>query len=786
MKSPNRLDTNIVEKLGDIRKTLRRYVLIQAACLCALWLFAVFWIGGLIDYLPVRAGSNESPTWVRIALLSAMGVGCLYVLLRKMLPRLLARLQDSSLALLIERKYPTLNNELVTAIQLQDNGQDNRDLEVSNPEAYAEMIANVNAASSQHVGQVQPSELFHWQPLWALAAATALACLLTITAIVAFPTWMQKWSSRLLLLSDAPWPRRAALRADGIELQVPPFTGQLSSARVTVPFEDSVARVPTGAAALLQISADTSAREIPDVCTLFYYSDSGARGRANLRRVGTAREGWQAFTIDGPPLDGMTESLSVDVVGLDARLRDLLIEVVDAPTITKVEMACIYPRYLVDADDNRPQTETLDYRNGQLIPEGTQITLSGIASSELSKVEYVVFSPSAGGSSDAVVRIARIEKERFTIELDAIQESSVVEIRLIDKYQLPSDQVPRYVISMLPDTIPEVASRLEGIGSAITAKALIPIRGTVIDDHAIASINADLALDDNERTKVKLNVDVDGNLETDVDLLQLADEGKFHPEPGMTLGFVVAATDHYNLDSEDRIGMGQSLQLSVVNESEMLVILDRQELEQRQRLELIIQELTQTRDQLQSIQTELQSLVSPTAIHRTQTPAQLVGMVARQNDPAQTTQRAAIKAQQCQLQGDKSQQELSSLAAHINSLRLQLINNRIDSYDRQERLQSKVYLPLRALLEKKYAELQAKLAGLMTATASGSGLEEVRVTLEGLDLVLVELEKIKENMQDMESFNEIVDMVRGLLDEQDSLLDSTEKKQKQRILDLLR
>ena len=41
-------------------------------------------------------------------------------------------------------------------------------------------------------------------------------------------------------------------------------------------------------------------------------------------------------------------------------------------------------------------------------------------------------------------------------------------------------------------------------------------------------------------------------------------------------------------------------------------------------------------------------------------------------------------------------------------------------------------------------------------------------------------------MLDIESFNEIIELVRGLLEEQDVLIQETEAAQKQRILDLLK
>ena len=41
-------------------------------------------------------------------------------------------------------------------------------------------------------------------------------------------------------------------------------------------------------------------------------------------------------------------------------------------------------------------------------------------------------------------------------------------------------------------------------------------------------------------------------------------------------------------------------------------------------------------------------------------------------------------------------------------------------------------------------------------------------------------------MLDIESFSEIVDLVRSLLDDQEEILSETEKQQKQRLMDLLK
>ncbi|QDV24345.1 hypothetical protein [Aureliella helgolandensis] len=809
---PLRLSRNIVDKLDDVRSLLRRYVLLQTLFVILCWLLLVFWLGGMLDYLPVRAGSSETPRWVRMGFLGLMLGGGLAFVLRWTLPRLFARLPNRSLALLIERHYPELDNELVTAVELSDGNVP----DTSNPAAHAQMLERVHSSISRRIGNVAPSELFSWQPLWATGVAAVFGLVVTCIAALGMNGWMTTWTTRLFGLSDQLWPRNAELRADGVQLQVPTFTGQLSAERVMIPFADQTVRIPIGSAALLQVSADVSASQVPEVCTLFYRTEEGNRGRANLRRVGAAREGWQQFTIDGPPLDGITESLTLDVVGLDARLRDLTLQVVEPIAITAMTIDCQYPTYLVDAQSSRPQREALEYRSGLSIPEGTQVTLRGTASGALSRVEYVKLSgggsPGPSGSSSETslqIQPATVDGQTFAIPLGAMRASQIVEIRLLDEYGLPAEQIPRYVVTVLEDQIPEVASRLQGIGVAVTPNASLPIRGTATDDNGLARLYVELVLDDSARVDVDVDVPDNGELNTDIDLALLDEQGILTAAPGQTLGIVVKATDHFDLQSEvttpgketpsqarparqrPLFGQGQAQQLSIVTPDQLLVLLDRQELEQRQRLELITTELEQMRDLLQNIRANLQALDSPNALKSNARNTQLVSLP--QVGDAQPTlnarqevqRRVAVWTQQCVLQSDKSDQELASLASRVDNLRMQLVNNRIDSLDRQARLQSNVFEPLRSLLENEYEQLQAQLLGLTAAVNSGDGKSETQATIAQLDAVLLRLEEIKSSMLDMESFNEIVDLVRGLLEDQEQLLDATEQEQRKRILDFL-
>lgn len=796
-KSGNRLalGRNVQSTLSSVRAQLHRYLGIQTCLIIACILLFLYWFGGFIDYLPVTSGASETPRWIRIAILCAMGLGAFWTVFVWAAPRWFARIKNRSLAILIEKHYPDLDNHLVTAVELSEptNYSDELGLDVSNPAAHEQMLGRVHGELEQRIRRVDAATLFDWRPVWSAGITVALSLLITAIAAVAMPSWMGHWNKRLFALSDIPWPRKAELRADGILVPLPAFTGQLAAERQLIEFEDGVARAPLGAAALFQISARAEGKQVPEVCTVFYRMDDGTRGRANMRRIGSPNDGWQQFVLDGPPFDGITQGLDLNIIGLDARLKDLRLEAIEPVVVTDLDLQVQYPEYLLSSL-TRSAREEIPYRNGMRIPQGTSVTISGTTSGELTLANFVVAGRNNSGTSDDTEEVEssddagfRIESaatdgNKFSIDLDTIDANLVVEVRVLDEYGLSSDQLPRYILNMQEDTLPEVESVLNGIGSAITTDAILPIQGTVRDDNGIARLYVELASGESTDIKFDLDVPDDENLSATVDLKELAESGTLQLATGETLGVVVTAQDYYDLDGTVHSGSGQPKQLSVVTEDELLVILDRQELELRQRLEIIIDELSQ----LGEILDVLAAPNGASAFRQGVSPeTHFVAITQAQDEEAKRLRMLAIRAQQSVLQGDKSDQELVGVAISVENLWLQLQNNRIDSYDRQQRLREKVHKPLTEMLTDEYPTLSESLVRTQTAASSGSCRDQAAESRAALDVVLLRLTSIKENMLKIESFNEIIDLVRGLLEDQEQLLEATEKKKQQSLFDLL-
>ncbi|HBE67867.1 MAG TPA: hypothetical protein DDW52_06935 [Planctomycetaceae bacterium] len=792
--TPNRplgttqLGPDIEAKLDEVRQHVRTYAWREATCFAVLWCIAIYWVGGLVDYLPVQVGAGETPRAARLAMLIIMAGGLVWLAVFRLLPRLWANLPTRSLALLFQRRFPQLGSSLVTAVELLDENTAADEL-VSNPAAHDQMLRAAHAEAGRKMESVDASELIRWTPLNVLTAVTAISILASAVAVAANPGWSLLWSKRLFGLSDLQWPRLAVLRADGVLLARPKFTGEIAGPRALYPFENAMVKVPRGADVLLQISADKTAEEVPEVCTIFYRQSGGNRGRANLRRIGAATENWQPFNIDGPPLAGIAEDLSLDVVGLDARIRNLKIQTVDPATISKLKVRCAYPDYLLEALDNtlasRPAVEVLEYRGGLQIPEGTQVSLVGEATCALSRVDFAQLNT----EEELMVRSIDADGQGFEIPLGQMTSNRVLELLLIDEHGLPADTIPRYTLNVLPDNLPEVDSRLTGIGSAITVSAILPIRGTVDDDNGIAEASAELTLSDEQRTVQPLRYP-DGQIETDIDLLKLTESGELDLEPGQSLSLVVTATDRYDLSDSPRAGSSRPVQLAVVTVDQLLVLLDREELQHRKSIEKVYFELEQMRGLLGETEELIETMIAESESNQQNPGSSDDGDTATGRAATggglSTDRLAGVKAQQCVLQVDKSEQELAALASQIDDLRQQLANNRIDSTDRQQRLSEKVVEPLTTLLNGDYEQLQQRLSVLQRAIRGKRGREEVRLALESTQVVLLALADIRDSMLDMESFNEIIDRLRGIVDEQNQILEETQSEQKRRIFDLLK
>jgi len=262
-------------------------------------------------------------------------------------------------------------------------------------------------------------------------------------------------------------------------------------------------------------------------------------------------------------------------------------------------------------------------------------------------------------------------------------------------------------------------------------------------------------------------------------------------KPKDKLTLALKAADKYNLGgSGPNVGSGERYQLDVVTPEALLAMLESREIGLRRRFELIVQEVTQCRDLIQrTVKPPVESKLDPEDAAGAKEPGD------KPPDPAKAAERAQalrlLRTQQALQQARKSAQELLGVATAFRDIREELINNRVDTEDRKKRLQELIADPMQAAGEELFPELDRRLEALERLLLEdlnakryniGLGQAEATAALEQANRILAELEKILQQMLDLETFNELLDIVRQLIKDQERLIDETTKERKKAAL----
>ena len=799
-KSAYSIPLSIGQKLVDLRGLISRFVVSQSLIILAILLLAAFWTFGLLDYLPPKFGAAESPRAVRIVMLILLVSVSVYLLYRFLWHRWKVRWSDSSLALLIENRHPEFQSSLVTTVQaatptsmidtsIEEHPQRSGFLELARVKAV-NLIENVDV-----------NELVRFRPLQ--MQLVALGVLLGSSCVFALlqPNWTLHWGKRFFALSDAPWPRLTELGVEGIEMDVPTFAGRNNRQRYLVPFRDGVASVPKGQACQLKTWAKLSGKIVPEVCTVYYRDINGNRGRANMRRL-TADKSQQSFALDGPPLESVNESLWLSVAGGDARISNLQLNSVEAPQVTQLQINVTYPEYLQRSTTTTWGNETIPYRTGMRLPQGSQLNLQMQTNKSVEKCDFVLVR--AGDSVDKASlpeqSLAIQDKQsEFQMPLGALDGNLLIELRLWDTDGICSSRVQQFVISAITDQPPQVDLTLQGIGTSITENAMLPITGKIKDDYDVKGAWVETVLDTNPLLKTPLEVQPDGKTTHQLDLKVMRDGGQLVAKVGSTLGLTVAAEDYLNLRDEPHIGRASSIQLSVVTPEQLLILLERRELAMRARLEQIIGELSQMRDVLVNMQKAAKAPAIAPAANDNQTDsasekpadksADEITAEAEENSPARRERMQMLRSQQAESQMTKSEGELRGVEREITQINQELINNRIDSVDRRTRLEDKIRKPLLVVLDQSWGPMASDVREIeksfSKSTKTDSKADELLPNaIDKSNQIIVALSEILNDMINIQDFNEVLDMVRGIIDEQGKVLEKTKQEQKKQLLDL--
>ena len=135
----------------------------------------------------------------------------------------------------------------------------------------------------------------------------------------------------------------------------------------------------------------------------------------------------------------------------------------------------------------------------------------------------------------------------------------------------------------------------------------------------------------------------------------------------------------------------------------------------RARLEQIIGEVSQMRDLLILISkgyTPIDSTKPTEVTTSSDEDGKDTDAIENMNSPARLMRMQTLRSQQAAVQLSKSEGELHGVEVEIGQIRLELVNNRIDSEDRRTRLEDKVRKPLVRVLEQLWPAMATEINSL--------------------------------------------------------------------------
>ncbi len=231
-------------------------------------------------------------------------------------------------------------------------------------------------------------------------------------------------------------------------------------------------------------------------------------------------------------------------------------------------------------------------------------------------------------------------------------------------------------------------------------------------------------------------------------------------------------------------------------------MLEGRELLLRRRFETIVQELTETRDALVRIDLaggtssaraaskEGSDADKGEAVEGQNVPTEKgAARDAKNDDPQAAAERAItlrrVYAQRALQNTQRSLDETLGLAAAFDAIREELVNNRVDTEELKLRLKDGIADPLRRICGEMYPELERRLqkfqAELADPAAAGAARDSAR---EQADAILLQMSQILDKMLELETFNEVLDLLRGIIESQEQIGRETKQKQKDKIRQL--
>ncbi len=813
------LPQNLQTALETLRQQIRRYVIIEGICLVVAVVGGLFWLSFFTDLAYFRISRLELPAWFRRTFFVLMLCAVVAAALIWVVMRMLRGVRNRSLALLLEKRFPELDDRVISAVELSEDPP-----APTTPLTQA-MVERTAREASDAVQRLNLGDVFNHKPLRNAAVAATLLATSIVGLSVANGAAVKRWYSAYIRGADNYWDpyRRSALL-----LRVVAQPGDRIRDFDTL----QTYRHPRGADLTLRVEVAED-KEVPAQVVLEYRTTEG--GVASRGRVTMSRQGDDSFRHT---LANVIAPHQFWIVGGDyTNRKPYQAEIVDAPRLDYVELDCDYPdytgmdafadqrvrvqgaqvslpmetRFLFTAAANKPLTG-MTLRNavfdlrirgaGSSDPAGESqatLTLKGPEAAEDSFASRTL--NVRDGSKSFLSADGRRVSIPFVISTSAMQSLSdstgdialpiplppdlTLQIDLYDVDEIQSLEPLRLTITGIVDQPPVIETRLRGVGRSITRLASIPVEGEVRDDYGVAAVHFGHRVDDVEEFTAS---DLTGRpasqklfpLETSDERVERFAVPPLDLRVGQQLALTVFAEDGDPINGP-HVTHGELYSFTIVSPEELLSLLYDKELNLRQRFEQIIAEVSEARDDL--------------AIHHRRS---LEARALREQAGLSNAEAAADLSLQREEISDailacgerrlhtirKNHTETRAIEQMFGDVRAELVNNRVDTSAMLERIDQGIVSPLHQINEIDYPEVDAAIALFRLAhEREDDPTDLIDGAREAVDRMLLRMGRVLNEMRRRETYNEVVKRLQSILEKQEALRDRTRKERLRSVIE---
>ena len=169
-----------------------------------------------------------------------------------------------------------------------------------------------------------------------------------------------------------------------------------------------------------------------------------------------------------------------------------------------------------------------------------------------------------------------------------------------------------------------------------------------------------------------------------------------------------------------------------------------------------------------------------------QTPKQRTKTRSRADASAATAQRM-LSRRRLRVAGSlqnvvQSADEVKGVAEAFDDLSEELTNNRIDNPDLKSRLGEQIARPLHLIAEQRMPQLAAQLKLVEERLEDPAATApELKKAIAQADEILVSMRQVLDKMLELETYNEVVALLRGIITDQEEINRRTKERQKDKL-----